>query len=152
MYQKVLTPLDGSQHAEAILPHVEELAQKFGTQIVLLRVVEPIVLSSWGMTSSHFAGITYSAKDVGYQVARAKNYLVERQDEFHRKGIVGVQSFVEIGVVVRCILGVAKRERVDLIAYASGGHTGLSSIFYGSVAAGIFHQADLPLLLIRSHN
>ena len=40
MYQKILVPLDGSQRAEKMLPFVEELAQKFGSQLVLLQVVD----------------------------------------------------------------------------------------------------------------
>ncbi|MBU4426139.1 MAG: universal stress protein, partial [Proteobacteria bacterium] len=39
---------------------------------------------------------------------------------------------------------------VDLIAIASHGRSGLSRVFYGSVAAGILNRADRPLLLIRS--
>jgi nucleotide-binding universal stress UspA family protein len=38
----------------------------------------------------------------------------------------------------------------DLIAITSHGHTGLSRVFYGSVAAGVLHQVDRPLLIIRS--
>ena len=44
MYQKILTPLDGSQRGEKILSYVEELAHKFGSQLILLQVVEPIVM------------------------------------------------------------------------------------------------------------
>jgi nucleotide-binding universal stress UspA family protein len=43
MYNTLLVPLDGSQRAERILPHAEALAQKFGAQLVLLQVVEPII-------------------------------------------------------------------------------------------------------------
>jgi nucleotide-binding universal stress UspA family protein len=148
MYQKILTPLDGSQRAEKILPYVEELAHKFGSQLILLQVVEPIV-----MPVSQYAGVpTYYAEDVERQMANAKNYLAGLQDEFHKKGIVEVQTFVESGPVVTCILNIAEQEQADLIAYASHGRTGLASVFYGSVAAGVLHQTDRPLLLIRSHN
>ncbi|MCB0137738.1 MAG: universal stress protein, partial [Caldilineaceae bacterium] len=54
------------------------------------------------------------------------------------------------GPVVTAILDVAEREKADLIAMASHGRTGLSRVFYGSVAAGILHKADRPLLLIRA--
>jgi len=43
-----------------------------------------------------------------------------------------------------------EREGADLIAMASHGRTGLARVFYGSVAAGILHKVDRPLLLIRS--
>ena len=44
----------------------------------------------------------------------------------------------------------AERERVDLIAMASHGRTGLSRAVYGSVAAGVLHQVDRPMLLVRA--
>ena len=40
MYKKILVPLDGSERAEKILPHVEGLANCFGAQVVLLQIVE----------------------------------------------------------------------------------------------------------------
>ena len=41
MYKKILVPLDGSKRAEAILPHVEEMAHRFEAEVILLQVVEP---------------------------------------------------------------------------------------------------------------
>ena len=42
MYKKILVPLDGSQPAECVLPHVESIAKGCGVQdVILLRVVEP---------------------------------------------------------------------------------------------------------------
>jgi nucleotide-binding universal stress UspA family protein len=35
---------------------------------------------------------------------------------------------------------------------ASHGRSGLAQVFYGSVAAGVLHRIDRPLLLIRSQN
>jgi nucleotide-binding universal stress UspA family protein len=36
------------------------------------------------------------------------------------------------------------------IAIASHGRTGLPSVFYGSVAAGVLSRVERPLLLVRS--
>jgi uncharacterized protein YggE len=44
----------------------------------------------------------------------------------------------------------AQAVKVDLIALASHGHSGLAQVFYGSVAAGVLQRVDRPLLLIRS--
>ena len=63
---------------------------------------------------------------------------------------ITVKTFVETGPVVSVILDVAEREGATLIAMASHGRTGLGRVFYGSVAEGILHKADRPLLLIRA--
>ena len=43
MYQKILLPLDGSKRAEAILPHVDNIAARFGAKVVVLDVEEPAI-------------------------------------------------------------------------------------------------------------
>jgi len=48
------------------------------------------------------------------------------------------------------IMDAAQAEGADLIALSSHGRTGLPEVFYGSVAAGVLHRADRPLLLVRS--
>ena len=44
------------------------------------------------------------------------------------------------------------QEDADLIAMASHGRTGLARVFYGSVATGVLHKVDRPLLLIRAED
>ena len=49
MYQKIMVPLDGSQLAECVLPHVESFIQ--GCQVktvIFVRVVEPAALRFLG--------------------------------------------------------------------------------------------------------
>ena len=40
MYKKILVALDNSPADESILPHVVELAQRFGSEILLLHVAD----------------------------------------------------------------------------------------------------------------
>jgi len=83
------------------------------------------------------------------KVQKAEEYLAHRQKRLQLKG-VSDQIIVSRGTPVEGIINVAEQERVDLIAMASHGRTGLSRVFYGSVAAGVLHRVDRPLLIIRS--
>jgi nucleotide-binding universal stress UspA family protein len=78
-----------------------------------------------------------------------ESYLAGLQTRYREKDIQA-RTIVASGPVVDAIIGAAKRENADLIAIASHGRTGLSQVFYGSVAAGVLHRIDRPLLLIRS--
>ena len=80
---------------------------------------------------------------------QAESYLAALQGEYREKGIE-VRMRVVYGSAVEAILHAAEREGADLIAMASHGRTGLSQVFYGSVAAGVLHRVDRPLLLVRS--
>ncbi len=144
MYKKILVPLDGSKRAEAILPHVSELAQKFQAAVVFLRVVEPQIVMV-----DPYGAVLPNTIDFEQDKQKAAAYLTALCDKFRVKGI-DAQSYVEHGRVVGTIIETAVRENADLIAMASHGRGGLARVFYGSVAAGVLHQADRPLLLIRA--
>ena len=67
-----------------------------------------------------------------------------------REKVIKARAFITHAPVVEDIRKATERENADLIALASHGRTGLSRVFYGSVAAGSLHRIDGPLLLIRS--
>ena len=146
MYNTILVPLDGSKRAEAILCHVRDLARRYEATVVLLQVVEPVPLSG-GLEESY----TVLPEDFERWTKQAESYLATLQEEFREEGIEA-RTRVVSGPVVNAIIRAAEREGVDLIAMASHGRTGLSQVFYGSVAAGVLHRVDRPLLLIRSRD
>ena len=145
MYTTILVPLDGSPRAEKILAHVESLAVKFGAKVVLLQVVEPNV----AMVTPYDMVPYYDPAEAEHITEEARTYLATKESELTSLGLT-VKSVTEGGPVVSVVLDVAEREGADLIAMASHGRTGLGRVFYGSVAEGILHKADRPLLLIRA--
>ena len=146
MYNTILIPLDGSKRAEAILSHVEDLAGRYGATVILLCVVEPVPFAT-GYEPSYVV----LREDFERRTKEAESYLAGLQGEFREKGIQARTSVVS-GPVVDAIIKAAEREGADLIALASHGRSGLSQVFYGSVAAGVLHRIDRPLLLIRSRD
>jgi len=144
MYHKILVPLDGSKRADRILPHVEELARRYQAKVLFLRVVEYKTVPT---TEGAFINLT--DQELEKTKKRAESHLNGLQGEFREKKIE-CKTHVIYGPVVEGILNIAAREDVDLIALASHGRGGLARVFYGSVAAGLLHRVDRPLLIIRS--
>jgi nucleotide-binding universal stress UspA family protein len=143
MYKTILAPLDGSKRAEAILPHIEGLARNNSSKVIFMQVVEPVMLA----VGPDFAFQTQEEYEVLEK--QAEDYLAGLKGEFREKGI-NARIFITHGPVVEAIIRAAESENADLIAVASHGRTGLSRVFYGSVAAGVLHRIDRPLLLVRS--
>jgi nucleotide-binding universal stress UspA family protein len=146
MFKRILVPLDGSKRAETILPHVEDLAHRYvKSQVVLLQVVEPIP------ATIDMAGPVppLDPRVIDRIYKNAQNYLERLQARLRKKGIQA-HVHVLLGPVVATIVDLAVREKVDLIALASHGRSGLPAFFYGSVAAGVLHRTDRPLLIVRS--
>ena len=146
MYRKILVPLDGSKRAEKILPHVEELARRYKAKVIFLQVVE-----YKAVPTTEGAFINLSDQELDQAKKQAETHLAGIQGEFREKHIES-QTHVTYGPVVDKIIGMAPQEGVDLIALASHGRSGLSRVFYGSIAAGLLQRVDRPLLIIRSRN
>jgi nucleotide-binding universal stress UspA family protein len=141
MYDTILIPLDGSPRAEMILPHVETIAKCFNSRVILLNVLEPVHI----LTSAAPVDFIEASVEAD-QSQDARIYL---------RGVeppgLGTGRFsYRRKPPVRTIIQVAERENVDLIAMASHGLSGLARVFYGSVAAGVLHRIDRPLLIVRA--
>jgi len=149
MYKKILVPLDGSQRAEAIMPHVEDMAARYGATIVLIQVIEPAL-----QATVTYGGVpTYHVVEGEMEqlTQQAQTYLDGWKTVLANKGLEAKVIAVS-GPIVPMILRVAEKEAVDLLAMSSHGRTGLPRVFYGSVAAGVLNQTELPLLLVRSRD
>jgi nucleotide-binding universal stress UspA family protein len=144
MYKKILVPLDGSHRSEKILPHVEELAKRYGSKVIFLRVVRYPQLNAYsGMEPGAYQ---INCEEIAESAVSQLNLLA---GEFREKGI-DAEVRVTAGPTVREIVDMAVSKNVDLITMSSHGRSGLSRVFYGSVAAGVLHQVDRPMLMIRS--
>jgi len=147
MYKTILVPLDGSKRAEMILPHVEELARRYGAKVVFLQIFEdPIMLGR-----DEVIDISKYQHERDRRTKEVESYLAGLEGEFKEKNI-RAKKIVSCGSVVQLILNTAERESADLIAMASHGWGSLHRVFYGSVAVGVLHRADRPLLIIRSRS
>ena len=144
MYQKILVPLDGSNRAEKILPHVEALAVQNQATVTLLQIVPPAgdILT---------AGVITPLRDqLDSEKKLAESYLNSIRAGLQAKQIETRTRVVVSGQVADAIVKIADEEKINLVAMSSHGHSGLSRVFYGSVAASLLHQIDRPLLIIRS--
>src|SRR5512136_384366 len=123
MYKKILVPLDGSMRAEEILAHVEELASKYRSMVLLLRVME---------ITTKIEGVEFMPLPEGGELLNrameeerkaASTYLEGVKVRLQAKGIE-TQARVVFGPVVEAVITAAGQEKVGLIAMASHGRTG----------------------------
>ena len=145
MFDRILVPLDGSKRAEAILPHLEELACCLHSTLVLVQVVEPVMLPY--DPQGYMPELDTARTEQRHQ--EAADYLESVAVRLRALGLE-VQTRVDEGAVVESLLEICASEHASLIALASHGRTGLARVFYGSVADGLLHSTCAPLMVVRS--
>jgi len=135
MSNRILVPLDGSETAEAVLPHLRRFLSRHSAELVLLQVVPGFA------PDFHFA--------VPGQHEEVSAYLRKRTFEFINEGIQA-RGIVQQGHAATRILEAAKSEGASMIAIATHGRTGLPRFVMGSVAEKILRASGVPVLLVRS--
>jgi len=147
-YSKVLVPVDGSNLAECVLPHIETLAQKkMAETIIFLRVIEETRIPSIGGTSA-IPTEAWMKVEREHQ-AETEAYL---EDLKNRVKIDGVNLKFETMPPggAEMIAQFARNEDVDLIVMATHGRSGISKLFWGSVTDYVLKHVAKPILIIRA--
>jgi nucleotide-binding universal stress UspA family protein len=152
MYERIVVALDGSALAEKILPHVEALAEKFGSTLTLVRAVMPVEKVA-ALIEPAVAEVPVDPglieETVEAEEGEARAYLEHVADALRRPGIK-VQTEVPLDSAVEAIVDCARRTQADLVGLTTHGRSGLSRLVFGSVADGVLRGAPCPVLLARS--
>jgi nucleotide-binding universal stress UspA family protein len=151
MYNKIMVPLDGSELAECVFPHLEAIAR--GCQIstvVFVRVIDPDLPPDSLPTSSEF-GLrkTDLEKLEKHRSSRAEDYLTQVISRLDYNWI-HVESEILVGKVAESLADYAVKKEVDLILVASHGRSGISRWVMGSVADRIVRTSCCPVLMVRA--
>ena len=138
VYSRILVPLDGSEVAEGALAHAVQMADIFGAEILLLRVVflPPVVQQN---------------------LAEAQR-MVMSEGEVYLNGIAcqlrkpgrRVRTIVHWGKAAESIIAYAVQHEVSAVVMATHGHSGLEQWPLGSVAEKVLRSMQVPVLLVRT--
>ncbi len=142
-----MVPLDGSELAECVLPHVEAFISQCQIRtIIFVRVVEsipPAVAGEYAISMEQLESREAERKSA------AEKYLKEviarlKSDETKMEGEV------LIGRAADRLSDYAENNDIDLILMATHGRSGISRWVRGSVADRILRSASMPVLMVRA--
>ena len=155
MYKKILVPLDGSELAECVLPHVEFIARGCASgSVIFVRVIEPTALPYGPFTDGGHVITQAEATRIRTEAdsnnkKSAEEYLNQIVSQHKYPGL-SVQSAVIVGNAAESIADYATQNEIDLIAIATHGRSGISRWTWGSVADRILRSACVPVLMVRA--
>jgi nucleotide-binding universal stress UspA family protein len=142
----LLVPLDGSNLADKILPHVVAVAQKVDLEVILLRAYT-------------FPTETFLVGDGLYMEALSRereairkgidDFLSAKSWELQSEGLNRISGLGVQGEPAHEIIDLARRTPNCLIAMSTHGRSGLERWVLGSVAEKVIHYSRDPVLMIR---
>ena len=146
MYQRILVPSDGSPTSQRALEEALGLARQVGqgAQLELLHVVEIILFPDSEIYFNN-AELQKIMRSSGEKI------LAQAEKMVRRAGIAVQKRLLEADGerIATVIVEEARRWPADLIVIGTHGRSGFSRILFGSVAEGVVHTADVPVLLVR---
>jgi nucleotide-binding universal stress UspA family protein len=146
----VLVGYDGSDVAGRAIERAAGLLG--GGAAVVLTVWEPTAafagydpLAGVSEGMGRAAGLEAEMDDIGAQVAQR---TADQGAELAREHGFDATARTAEGKVWRMIVDVADELDADAIVVGTRGHSGLQSLMIGSVANGVVHHSDRPVLVI----
>ena len=143
MYRRILVLLDGSEVAEAALPHAAALARALGSHVELVQAVKAPTLvgtmNEIAMPPSYDSGSDRKAVD---------DYLRARAQELQEQGLE-VSTVILDGSPKRMVVQYLKRNPPDLLVLSFRGRRGLSRWLHGSTAEMISRRSPCPVLVLK---
>jgi nucleotide-binding universal stress UspA family protein len=142
MFDPILVPLDGSQLAECVLPHIVAIARPFDAEITLLRILE----------KNHANASAQLFDLLNWQInkTQAALYLEKTKARFQESGLRARTTLLE-GLVAEGITEYAQNQGMKLIILSSHGRHGLTQWGISSITHKIILSAPTSLLLVRAH-
>lgn len=146
MINKILVPVDGSEHSKKALEFACELAKKFETQLHLLHVIQPPIRTQTMVVGISSVTTELSQKEInkiGSDLMQAARRIADDHD------CTEVETQIEAGSPAQHILESADRHNADLIVMGSRGLSDIAGLLLGSVSHKVTHLAECTCVTIR---
>lgn len=139
MFSKILFATDGSAHSDRALAHAKDLAQKYGSEVIVFHAYHFI---------PEYVSTTEAEKILQGARASAQDIVGKAAHEFEAAGIP-VKTMVDQGPAAEEIVSLAGRERCDLIVLGARGLGEVSGMLLGSVSMRVVSKTAVPVLIVH---
>ncbi len=146
IFQKILVPLDGSEHSQRALEASIHLAKKLDGKLALLTVYSATNVATPDPELSAMA--RQSTMTIQNVLDSCKEILAEAKQKAKSEKIE-VETELAEGNPVDVIVKRSKEGKVDLIVMGARGLSTLKKILVGSVSDGVIKNAPCPVLIVK---
>jgi nucleotide-binding universal stress UspA family protein len=141
--QRILCPVDFSDHSRRALDHAIAIARWYGSRVTVLRVFSPAPVAAMGPGPMVFEPIVLTPGDRDQLLADVKAFA----DAESAPGIT-IDAVVREGNVAGEILEQATSMGADLLVIGTHGRSGFERLLLGSVAEKVLRKATCPVMTV----
>ena len=155
MYQNILVPLDGSELAECVLPHVETIVKGCeNPTVIFARVVEPARSPFGSGTDGGKVFTEQEATKVRQEINQrskeeAQQYLNNLAGRI-KYGAATVRTVLLSGGPAESLAEYIQKNQIDLVIMSTHGRSGVSRWVWGSTADKLLRSACTPVMMVRA--
>jgi nucleotide-binding universal stress UspA family protein len=144
-YRTVLVPLDGSSHAESVLPLAKRLADGERTRLVLAHIVPVPELTET-------APMENEARELRERLVRRNRRVAEeylQRLSAHAPDGIEVRTVSQVADVRTGLMTVIAEQHPDLVVLSAYGRGRRVDVPFGSVAGHLIGRINVPVLVVR---
>ncbi len=145
--QRILFPVDLTANSSKVFPYAVSISEKYGSNILLLNVVEDLGKWGGGIYIPHLPLEQYQ-EDALKGAEKALDKVCEEQLQGYRN----FQKMIVYGDPAQEILKAIESENIDLVVMGTHGRKGLENVLFGSVARNVVKRSSVPVLTINPYN
>ena len=153
--ENLLVPLDGSDLADQVFPHVAALATALKTKVHLVRANSS--LGEYHAYMDHYplnsSATVYTGMYEEFSKAadaQAMEYLHDGRDWLRKMGVHSVEENLLKGHAAEVIVDLAQEMPRCMVVMSSHGRSGIGRWILGSVADRVVRYAGVPVLIVRA--
>ncbi|MDW7670417.1 MAG: universal stress protein [Bacillota bacterium] len=141
--KKMIVAIDGSEMTKKVLLRARLIAEKIGSDVVVMTVVKQLQLFDY-----------YTGTDLNEQLNEEVKVSAERTLEQARHFFEGFSghfdTMLTYGDPAEEILQVTEREKPDLLVMGSRGLSGFERAMLGSVSLKVLHHVKCDMMIVRN--
>ena len=143
--EKILVPIDFSEHSKSALSYAREIAALYGSSLQLVHAIEEPVYPYFYAPAGGFS-VAQHLEELRIKTDEALDKLLSES-----KGPeVPFEKFVVTGRPAIEITHFAEEQNTDMIVIATHGLTGLERLLVGSTAEQVVRLATCPVFTVKS--
>lgn len=142
-FEKILFATDFSENSEHAFDYAYALAEKFGSQLIILHVInEPVDLRGFYVPHVSF-------ENLEKEIEEGAEKMMQKFCRTKIKDFSNYKANIVTGIPYEEILKKADEENVSLIVLGTQGRSGIDHILFGSTAERVVRKSARPVMTVR---